>query len=265
MSGEARTQRRDREERRSDMGWAKRLIEYALVILVAIIVAILIIWWLMPKDDCSNCGPRESVPQLRVECDRQFGAGGVRAEQLNANEEGEYLLAYREPLTSADDSSSSDGFSSATPNAATQSSRPPGFVIVRIQPQFPYDYSGGQNTSSFGTSDTNVRPETTWDEVTVTVARYINPLRNERACSEDKMRLRYRFSSPGEAGRFESYCDVPMRFSPEDGGQATYRLFVSNRSSVPIEYCIVSNCDASAPWGSGTTCRIEQQQVQALQ
>ena len=262
MSGEARAQRRDRdrEERRAgnDMGWAKRLIEYALVILVAIIVAILIIWYLMPKDS-GDYGGGPSVPQLRAECDRQFGAGGVRAEQLNANEEGEFLLAYREPLASPD-TTSSDGFSSATSPTTTQSSRVRGFVIVRVQPQFPYDYSGGQNSSSFGSADTsNVRPETTWDEVTVTVARYINPLRNERVCGEGSMQLRFR------EGKFETYCDIPMRFTPEDGGQATIRLFVSNRSSVPIEYCIVSNCDASAPWGSGQTCQLEQQQVQALQ
>lgn len=245
---------RDRDERRSDMGWAKKVIEYLLVILVAVIVAFVIIWFLMPKDDYTT-GPGASVPQLRGECDKQFGAVAVRAEQLGANEEAEYLFAYREPTTSTDQSSE---YQSATQQTGT-TVRTPGFVIVRVQPQFPYDYSGGQNSNSFATDTGSVRPETTWDEVTVTVARYINPLRSDQTCSKDRLRLRFR------EGRFESYCDLPLRFAPEDGGQATFRLFVSNRSSVPIDYCIVTNCDASAPWGSGSMCQVEQQQIQVAQ
>lgn len=257
MSGAARGERREREERRAanDMSWAKRLIEYLLVILVAIIVAVLIIWWVLrPGSDCTDCGGGPSVPQLRAECDRQFGGTGVPIETLQANEEGEYLLAFREPAPPSDQSSE---FSSATASR-TVTTRPPGFVMVRVQPQFGYDYLGGQDSSS--TADTsNVRPDTAWDEVTVTVARYVNPVRNERVCSEDRMRLRYR------DGKFESYCDIPLRFTADDWGQATYRLFVSNRSSVPIDYCILTNCDYSAPWVSGSTCQIEQSTVQALQ
>ncbi len=239
------------------MGWARRLIEYLIVVLVAIIVSMGIIWLFFPKNgQCTNCVV--SMPQVRAECDKQFFSSGQRARQLDAGAEDEFLIAY---VASQPDASSSSGdYSSPTgggsyPGVSTPSPtvKGPGYVMVRAQPQFGYDYSGGQSSnynSSYDASQT--QPETVWQEVTVTVARYVNPLRNDAVCSQTSLRFR--------EGRFETYCEMPNRFTEEDGGQASYRVFVRNESSVPMEYCIISNCDASAPYGQGTMCQVEQPQ-----
>jgi hypothetical protein len=124
--------------------------------------------------------------------------------------------------------------------------------MVRAQPQFGYDYSGSQSSSYGAYDNTNTRPGTPWDEVTVTVARYVNQLRNDAVCNASSLRFR--------EGKFETYCEIPNRFTESDAGQATYRIFVRNESSVPVEYCIVSNCDASAPFGQGSLCSAEQPQ-----
>lgn len=237
---------------------AKRLIEYALVILVAIIVSFLIIYLLFPKNTvCTNCVV--SMPQVRAECDKQFFSSGQRARQLDAGAEDEFLVAYVESpvdtsATGGGYSSPSGGYSSPGSTSAPPPPRGPGYVMVRAQPQFGYDFSGNQ-TSSYGASDpANMRPETLWEDVTVTVARYVNPLRNDASCSQTALRFR--------EGRFETYCEMPHRFTDLDGGQATYRIFVRNESSVPLEYCIVTNCDASAPYGQGMLCQVEQPQAQ---
>lgn len=236
-----------------------RFIEYALVVVVGLIVAFLLSWTLFPRSGpCLNCVV--SMPQVRTECDKQFFASGTRARQLEAGAEDEFLVAYvdqpptADPYSTSGGYSSPGGFSSATPAASsTPTVRGPGYVMVRAQPQFGYDYSGGQTTSAYGSSDTsNLAPETLWNEVTVTVARYVNPLRNDAICGQASLRFREQ--------RFETYCEMPNRFSEEDGGQASYRIFVRNESSVPLEYCIVSNCDASAPYGQGTLCQAEQPQ-----
>ena len=117
--------------------------------------------------------------------------------------------------------------------------------MIRVQPRV--DYSG--SSASYDTSTT--RPETSWDEIKVTVARYINPLRNDKVCDGS---VRFR------EGKFEFYCDIPTKLEPTDYGQMSYRIFVRNESSVALEYCVVSNCDASAPWGAGTFCQAEQAQ-----
>jgi hypothetical protein len=256
---------RDSHDRGGGNGsnWAKRLIEYALVILVAIIVSMLLIWVLFPKaGPCTNCVV--SMPQVRAECDKQFfGTTGARAKQLDAGAEDEFLVAY---VDSSQDpnaggySSPSSGYSSPSSGYTGASSTPvsvrgPGYVMVRAQPQFGYDYSGQQSSYNSSTYDTSsTQPETLWDEVTVTVARYVNPLRNDATCGQTAVRFR--------EGRFETYCEMPNRFTAEDGGQATYRIFVRNESSVPIEYCIIANCDASAPYGQGTLCSAEQAPLQ---
>jgi hypothetical protein len=266
---DTRNGRRERgEDTGGGMGWAKRLIEYSLVVLVAIIVSMGLIWLLFPKSGpCTNCVV--SMPQVRAECDKQFFSSGARARQLDAGAEDEFLVAYVEApqdpnagYSSGGYSSPSGGYSSpsgysnASSTSETVTVRGPGYVMVRAQPQFGYDYSGGQTSSSYSTSyDTNqTRPETSWDEVTVTVARYVNPLRNDAVCGQTSLRFR--------EGKFETYCEMPNRFTEADGGQATYRIFVRNESSVPLEYCIVSNCDASAPYGQGTLCQIEQPPAQ---
>lgn len=235
-----------------------RFIEYSLVVVVAIIVSMLLIWALFPRSGpCLNCVV--SMPQVRTECDRQFFSTGARARQLEAGAEDEFLVAYVDqpqvdPYSTSGGYTSPGGYSTATPAASTAPVvRGPGYVMVRAQPQFGYDYSGGQTTSAYGSSDTSsLAPETLWNEVTVTVARYVNPLRNDAMCGQASLRFR--------EGRFETYCEMSNRFTEEDGGQATYRVFVRNESSVPLEYCIVSNCDASAPYGQGTVCQAEQPQ-----
>jgi hypothetical protein len=260
-NGNGNKQRRadndDRDDRRRGGDMGKRLIEYALVILVAIIVSMLLIYLLFPRNTtCTNC--TVSMPQVRAECDKQFFSSGQRARQLDAGAEDEFLVAYVE--NPVDPNSTSGGYSapgSSYPGASSSTPPPrgPGFVMVRAQPQFGYDYSGNQ-TSSYSSSDpANTAAETLWDDVTVTVARYINPLRNDAACG-GQAALRFR------EGRFETYCEMPHKFTVEDGGQATYRIFVRNESSVPLEYCVVTNCDASAPYGQGMLCQVEQPPAQ---
>lgn len=243
------------------MGWTKRLIEYALVVLVAIIFSMGLIYFLFPKSGpCTNC--TVSMPQVRAECDKQFFSSGTRARQLDAGAEDEFLVAFAENPNdpnagySSGYSNPAGGYSSptVTPTSATPSARVPGYVIVRAEPQFGYNYSGGQTSSYSATDTSNTAPETLWEEVTVTVARYVNPLRNDAMCGQSAVRFR--------EGRFESYCEMPLKFAPEDGGQMTYRIFVRNESSVPLQYCIVTNCDASAPYGQGTLCQVEQAPAQ---
>jgi len=240
------------------MSWGKRLIEYSLVVLVAIIVALALIYFLFPKNGpCTNC--IVSMPQVRGECDKQFFSTGARARQLDAGAEDEFLVAYVD--APQDQSATSGGYSAPSGGYSSPSSAPPvsvrgpGYVMVRAQPQFGYDYSGNQ-TSSYGSSyDPNAtRAETSWDEVTVTVARYVNPLRNDAVCGQTALRFR--------EGKFETYCEIPNKFTEADGGQMSYRIFVRNESSVPLEYCIISNCDASAPYGQGTMCQLEQPPAQ---
>jgi hypothetical protein len=252
--------RDDRDDRRrggDSMGWTKRLIEYALVILVAAIVSMVLIYLLFPKaGTCTNCVV--SMPQVRAECDKQFFSSGARARQLDAGAEDEFLVAYVENPNDPN-ASSSGGYSTpgSYPGASTTTPvapRGPGYVMVRAQPQFGYDYSGNQTASYSSTDTSNTAPETLWEDVTVTVARYVNPLRNDAVCAQTAVRFR--------EGRFETYCEMPHKFTDEDGGQATYRIFVRNESSVPLEYCIVTNCDASAPYGQGTLCALEQPPAQ---
>lgn len=231
-----------------------RVLEYAIITLLALIVGFgigYLLFW-PGKDDCTNCGGA-SRPQVRADCEKQFSGIGVRAKQLEANAEDEYLVAFIDQRAIDPNangySTSSSGYStpSSYPGVSPAGPREPGYVMVRAQPQFGYDYSGGQ-TSSYDPA--NTRPGTTWQEVTVTVVRYVSPQYNDSVCSKSSVRY--------VDGRFETYCDIPTRFQPEDGGQASYRIFVRNESSVPVEYCIVSNCDASAPYGGGSLCQAEQ-------
>jgi hypothetical protein len=236
-----------------------RVLEYAIVTLLALIVGFgigyLIFSWGRGAGECTDC--RVSMPQVRNECEKQFSGMGARAKQLEANAEDEFLVAFIDqgaidPNANGYSTSSSGGYStpSSYPGVSTATPaalRGPGYVMVRAQPQFGYDYSGGQ-TSSYDAA--NTRPGTSWQEVTVTVVRYISPLRNDSVCAQSSVRF--------IDGRFETYCEIPKRFQEDDGGQASYRIFVRNESSVPVEYCIISNCDASAPYGGGSLCQAEQ-------
>ena len=226
----------------------RRLIEYALVVAVAMLVAIAIIYFVPKGTVCTTC--TVSMPRLRAECDKQFYSGGTSVRQLDAGWEEEELVAFVEPAGDQDSGSgSSGGFSSptgsSTPSSSSSIVREPGYLMIRVQPRI--DYSG--SSSSYDTSST--RPETSWDEVKITVARYVNQLRNDRVCDGT---VKFR------EGKFEFYCDIPTKLEPTDYGQASYRVFVRNESSVALEYCVVSNCDASAPWGAGTFCQAEQGQ-----
>jgi hypothetical protein len=235
------------------MSWARGL-EYGILAIIAVIVGVLLGMWLFKGDGsaCTDCAV--SRPQVRAECDKQFFGTGVRAKQLEAGAEDEFLVAYVDQ--GSIDPNASTGYSSPTSSypgvssTAPAPARGPGYVMVRAQPQFGYDYSGGQ--SNYGSYDqtSNTRPGTPWNEVTVTVARYVNPLRNEETCGQRAVRY--------VEGRFETYCEIPNRFGEVESVQANYRVFVRNESSVPVEYCIISNCDASAPYGMGSLCQAEQ-------
>ncbi len=233
------------------MGW-KRLIEYALVVLVAIILGTLLFWlWLrltgQSSDECKTC--TVSLPRLRAECDRQFFSSGSGSKQLEAQWELEEMIAYIEP--SDETNASQDGYSSATGSQAAATGGPvvrePGYLMVRVQPQYTYT---GQSSGPY--SDlSSVAPETSWNDVTVQVARRVTPLRNEEVCNAS---VRFR------EGKFEFYCDLPTKFAATDFGQISFFVFVRNASSVPLEYCVVTNCDASSPWGAGQLCQAEQPQ-----
>lgn len=225
---------------------ARRVIEYSLVVAVAMLVAVAIIYFFLPKAvPCTNC--TVSMPRLRTECDKQFYAGGSSVRQLDAGWEEEALLSFVEVAGDQGSDGSAGGYSSATGSSTPSSSivREPGYLMLRLQPRV--DYSG----SSSSTDISSTRPETSWDEIKVTVARYVDQYRNERVCDGT---VKFR------EGKFEFYCDIPTKFAPADRGQMSYRVFVRNESSVALEYCVVSNCDASAPWGAGTFCQAEQGQ-----
>jgi hypothetical protein len=238
-----------------------RILEYAILAIIAALVGLGIGYFLFGgggSGACTDC--QVSMPQVRAECDKQFFGTGVRAKQLDAGAEDEFLVAFVDQSAAAaagDPNASTGGYSSPSSYPGTGNSTPvprgPGYVMVRAQPQFGYDYSGGQ-TANYGSYDqtSNTRPGTSWDEVRVTVARYVNPLRNDAVCNDRSVRY--------VEGRFETYCEIPNRYSEADAGQASYRIFVRNESSVPVEYCIISNCDGSAPYGAGSLCQAEQVQ-----
>jgi len=110
-----------------------------------------------------------------------------------------------------------------------------------------YGYSGGAVTNSFDPA--TVAPGQKWNDVTVTVARYANPLRNEQECSSP---VAFR------EGRFENYCTFVPDFT-SGVSEVSYRIFVSNRSSSPVDICIVTNCNMSS---SNKLCSIEQAPLQ---
>ncbi len=231
----------------------KRLIEYALVVLVAIIVAMGLILLFFPRSQgCENC-PAISLPQERANCDKQFFGSSVRARSLNPGQEHEYLVSFVEnpndPNAAGGYSNPTGGYSSVpAPSSSAPPVREPGFLMVRAQPQLGYDYSGGTTSTSFDISNTPVGQP--WTGVSVTVARYATQLRNDEICAQTEVRFR--------EGRYESFCSIPLKFSEDDGGMHSYRYFVRNDSGTPAEYCMVSNCDWSTPLGGGSTCKVEQ-------
>jgi len=203
------------------MSWLSNFIKYSLITLAALATALVIIW-LFFAVRFESLSPALSVSQVREECDRQFAERGG-ASQLDAGTEYQYLLVF---------------------------THSPAFVMVRARPSTAYDYPSAARED--GQQNLPTVEETRWDEVTTTIVRYVNPLRNEAVCGESALTLR--------EGGFEAYCDVPAKADSPDR-QEIY-VFLTNQSSVPIEYCIVSNCDASSRSGQGALCQVERQRLE---
>jgi len=232
---------------------SRKMIEYALVVLVAIIVSLVLIVVFFPiggSTKCQGC-QTTSLPQQREECDKQFSGGYGSPRVLQPGSDDEYLIGFYDPAVGGGASnpyasgssggypgvpSGSTGIASTTPTA--------GYVIVRTRPQVTYDASSGSYSS--GSYNPGAIPAgQVWDKVHVAVVTYVSPLRNESVCPERAV------SFFGD--KFEAFCDLPTRFSPGDPPKQSYRVFVMNNSDLPIEYCIVSNCDQS----HGKVCQLE--------
>lgn len=220
----------------------RKLIEYALVVLVAIIVSLLLIFILWPKTDggCTGC-TTVSLPEQRQECEKQFSGGVGSPRQLPAHVHDEYQVAFDDPLVKMS-SSNPYNYGSSAPTS-TIPTPTAGFVIVRARVASVYD----PNTGSYGNNNvgSSTPPGKEWDAVRVAVVSYVSPLRNESVCPERGVRF---FED-----KFESFCDLPTRFNVGDAQRKDFRVFVINDSDVPVEYCIVSNCDQS----QGKLCTIE--------
>lgn len=225
---------------------SRKMIEYTLVVLVAIIVSLLLIWLLFRPGNipCTGCVVT-SVPQQRQECEKQFTGGYGSPRTLQAGSTDEFLVGFYDPALST---SGSSGYSAPSGYPSTPAAGAPtptaGYVIARARPQTTYDsttgsYTGGQFNPA------TVPAGQAWDDVRMAVVTYVSPLRNESVCAEKSVKF---FQD-----KFEAYCDLPTRFAPGDAPKQSYRVFVINDSNTPIEYCIVSNCDES----HGKICQIE--------
>ena len=227
---------------------SRKMIEYALVVLVAIIVSLLLIWLLFSGNRntaCTGCVVT-ALPQQRQECEKQFTGGYGAPRTLQAGSTDEYLVGFFDPALGA---GGGTGYTSAPTGyntSPTVGAPAPtaGYVIARARPQTAYDsntgsYTGGQFNPA------TVPAGQAWDDVRMAVVTYVSPLRNESVCAEKSVKF---FED-----KFEAYCDLPTRFAPGDAPKQSYRVFVINDSNTPIEYCIVSNCDES----HGKICQIE--------
>lgn len=220
---------------------SRKLIEYALVILVAIIVSLLLIWLFFgPTQNkaCTGCTVT-ALPQQRQECEKQFSGGyGSTIRTLPPGVHDEYQIAFDDPNTTTDSGYNSSGYSSSPTGVAPIA----GFVIMRARLGSIYDPS----TSTYSNSNFTPPPQgQEWDKVKMAVSTYATPLRNDSICGEKPVRF---FDD-----KFEAYCDLPTQFQPDDPARKSFRVFVLNNSDSTIEYCIVSNCSAS----HGKVCQIE--------
>jgi hypothetical protein len=233
---------------------SRKLIEYALVVLVAIIVSLALIYFILPRPGSSKCTGCivTSLPQQRAECEKQFTGGYGSPRTLQGGSDDEYLIGFYDPAQGGGAAGYPSGGSSTSgyPGVSTSTSGSAGpsptagFLIVRARPQMTYDAtSGGYSGGSFNPATVPAGQE--WDDVRVAVVSYVSPLRNESVCAEKSVKF---FED-----KFESFCDLPTRFAAGDSPKQTYRVFVMNNSNTPIEYCIVSNCDES----HGKICQIE--------
>lgn len=234
---------------------SRKLIEYALVVLVAIIVSLVLIYAFFPWNGSTKCTGCivTSLPQQRAECEKQFTGGYGSPRILQGGSDDEYLIGFYDPTQGGASGFPSSGGSTGTgayPGVSTSTSTTAGpaptagFLIVRARPQMTYDASsGGYSGGSFNPA--TVPAGQAWDDVRVAVVSYVSPLRNESVCAEKSVKF---FED-----KFESFCDLPTRFAAGDSPKQSYRVFVMNNSNTPIEYCIVSNCDES----HGKICQIE--------
>ena len=224
---------------------AKRLIEYSLVILVAIIVSLLLIWLIFTPGGgkaCSGCTVT-SLPLQRQECETQFFGSGTSPRVLEAGGVGEYLLGFYDPVTSGSGGYTAPSGGYSAPSGTTTPAPVSGYVIVRARPQVSYDYNNGTSGSSFNPA--SIPSGQTWEDVRLAVVTYASPLRNESVCPEKSVKF---FED-----KFEAYCDLPTRFVPGEASKQSYRVYIINDSTTPLEYCIVSNCDES----HGKACQLE--------
>lgn len=226
---------------------SRKLIEYALIVVAAIIVSLVLIWLIFGgKSDapCTGCVVT-SLPQQRQECEKQFVGGSGAPRVLQPGSVDEYLIGFYDPSMGGGGGYSStgpSGYNSTSMNAGPAPTA--GYVIARARPQTSYDantgsYAGGQFNPA------TVPAGQAWDDVRMAVVSYVSPLRNESVCAEKSVKF---FED-----KFEAYCDLPTRFTAEDPPKQSYRVFVMNDSNSPIEYCIVSNCDQS----HGKICQME--------
>jgi hypothetical protein len=206
---------------------SRKLIEYTLVVLVAIIFSLLLIWGLIMllPGDCVGCSVTAPAEQ-RDECEKQFSGTAGAPRVLQPGTVAEYQVGFYDPTM----------YPGGTYNPGS------GYVIVRVRPQPYYDeYYGGY------TGAPAAEEGQTLDGVNMAVVRYVNPLRNEYVSGCGERNVTYRDN------KYEAFCNLPTRFARGDAPKKSYRIFVTNDSNVPVEYCIVSNCDES----QGQICKVE--------
>ena len=227
---------------------SRKLIEYSLVVLVAIIFSLLLIWAIANNgapEECKGCTVT-ALPLQRQECEKQFTGGVGSPRVLQPGNIDEYLIGFYDPTMGT-----GGGYGSAPPMgysspSGTGTGQVAGFVIARARPQTTYD----ANSGSFSTSQFNpatVPAGQAWEDVRMAVVSFVSPLRNENVCAERAVKF---FED-----KFEAYCDLPTRLVRGDAPKQSSRVFMLNDSATPVEYCLVSNCDES----HGRVCQIELQ------
>lgn len=226
----------------------KRMIEYAVLTLVVVILLLLgfHMWWSSSSSPiCTNCAVT-SLPQQRQECEKQFAGGYGSPRLVQPGTMDDYTIGFYDPAYSFGSTTTSSSGTVAAPPVA-------GYVMVRARPYSGYDSSSGIAGAPWDPAKETQGRE--WGDVRVAVVEFETPLRNRYACIPPKNR---EVAAVLFGDKFESYCDLPTRFDGSDPPKLSYRVFVINDSSSPVEYCIVSNCDES----HGKICQVEINTVQ---
>ena len=100
---------------------SRKLIEYALVVLVAIIVSLVLIYVFFPwggSGKCTGCVVT-SLPQQRAECEKQFTGGYGSPRVLQGGSDDEYLIGFYDPTQGGGSGFSSSTGSSGYPGVST--------------------------------------------------------------------------------------------------------------------------------------------------